>query len=303
MRSQAILTLLTILLSLTVVITFGWGKTKEVESLEFQEKTFALTSQVNELDVLKKELQSEIDSLMIAYEEVKTANHSLQKKVSRKNKAIDEKNELIAQIQEANFERTQSLTDQIKELIEMKTNLQTTIHKVHRQNDSLVVIVEKRIEERRQARKIARDLAAQNNKLEIENDGLMLKNFKATAFRIELEGKNGKIMSKAKRIKKIKVSFDLNEIPEKYQENRPVYMVIKNEKNHPIATQALFPALIQREDQSLNIEAVMRKELDILEKQRVDFEYNIEDKMEAGYYEIEIYTDIALLGKTSFRAG
>lgn len=303
MRVQGILILSIILLTLAVVLAFSWGKIKEVESLKFQEETVQLTSQVNELDILKMELQGEIDSLMNVYWEVEEANNQLQKKVSKKNKEVAEKNELIAQIQDANFVQTMSLTEQIKQLIATKAHLQTTIHTVTRQNDSLVVVINVREEERRQARIIARELAAQNNRLELANEGLTLKNFKATAFLVELESSNGKVMSKGRRVKRIKVSFALNEIPEMYRGNRPIYLVIKNEMNHPISTQALFPALIQGETQSINIAAVMRREANIDENQRLNFIYDVEEKLESGYYEVEIYTDIALLGVANFRVG
>jgi hypothetical protein len=310
MRAQRILTLSTILLALAAIFAFSWGKKNEVDSLKYQEQTVNLSNQigecsaqVSEIDALKNSLQLEIDSLLGAYESATEANQKLKKKMSRKNRELKEKAETIATIQEANDMQSLSLMEQIRRLMATKSKMQQKIQIVERQNDSLVVVIEVKKDMMRQARKIAQNLAAQNTNLVSTNEGLTLKNFKATAFRVELEGKNGKLASKAKRIKKIKVSFDLNEIPEEYHDHRPIYMVIKGDKNQPISTEKLFPALIQRADQSLNIEAVMRKGTQIGEHQRLDFELDTKDKLEPGFYEVEIYTDIALLGAASFRAG
>ena len=310
MRTQKILTLATILLALAVVLAFGWGKKNEVDSKKYQGEAIQLSNQISEcdnqmseLDALKNSLQAEIDSLLGAYQVVQEANQKLKKKMSRKNRKLAEKDKTIAEIQAVHDIQSLSLMEQIKQLMVTKAVMTTKIQHVVRQNDSLVVVIEVKNDMMRQARKIARKLAAQNEGLVKENEYLTLSNFKATAFRVELESKNGKIASKAKRIKKIKVSFDLNEIPAKYHDHRTIYLVIKGDKNQPISTEALFPALIQRDDQSLDIEAVMRKEAQIGENQRLDFEFDTKDKLEPGFYEVEIYTDIALLGVTSFRAG
>ena len=81
--------------------------------------------------------------------------------------------------------------------------------------------------------------------------------------------------------------------------------MIRNPPSRSVAslTRALFPALIQGETQSINIAAVMRREADIDENQRLNFIYDVEEKLESGYYEVEIYTDIALLGVANFRVG
>lgn len=310
MRAQGILTLSTILLALAVVLAFSWGKTKEVESQEFQKKTINLTNQVtecgnqmSELDALKNSLQAEIDSLMGSYQSVKEANDKLKKKVSRKNRQLAKKNSAIAEMEETNDLQSLSLMEQIKQLMAVKASVQTKIQTVARQNDSLVVVIEVKKDMMRQARRIARQMAKQNEELVEENEGLTLKNFKATAFLVELEGKNGKVASKAKKIKKIKVSFDLNEIDEKYHDHRPIYLVIKGDKNQSITAKELIPAHIQRENLSEHIQALMRKPVQVEENQRLMFEFDTEDKLESGVYEIEIYTDIALLGVASFRAG
>jgi len=310
MRAQGILTLSTILLALSVVLAFSWGKTKEVESQKFQEKTVHLTNQVtecdnqmSELDALKNSLQSEIDSLLVSYQSVKKANDKLMRKMSRKNKQLAEKEETIAEIEATNDKQSLSLMEQIKQLMSFKASVQTKIHTVSRQNDSLVVVIEVKRDMMRQARKIARQLATQNEVLVEENEGLMLKNFKATAFLVELEGKNGKVASKAKKIKKIKVSFDLNEIDEKYHDHRPIYLVIKSDKSQSIESKNLIPAHIQREDLSEHIQALIRKPVQVEQNQRLIFEFDTEDKLEPGIYEVAIYTDIALLGVANFRAG
>lgn len=310
MRAHKILTLATILLALAAVLAFSWGKKNETDSKKYQEAATQLTNrisdcdnQMSELDALKNSLQAEIDSLLGSYRAVQEANQKLKKKVSRKNRQLAEKDKTLEEIQESNDNQSLSLMEQIKQLMATKAAVTTKIQHVVRQNDSLVVVIEVKKDMMRQARKIARRLAAQNEVLVEENEGLTLKNFKATAFRVELEGKNGKVASKAKKVKKIKVSFDLNEIPEKYHDHRPIYLVIKGDKNQPISTEKLFPALIQRDDQSLDIQAVMRKAAQIGENQRLDFEFDTKDKLEPGYYEVEIYTDIALLGVASFRAG
>jgi hypothetical protein len=46
---------------------------------------------------------------------------------------------------------------------------------------------------------------------------------------------------------------------------------------------------------------VQQKDTDIVENQRLTFNYELEDKLKSGYYRVAVYTDIGLLGASSFR--
>ena len=300
MRTSPILIAILSVLAIGLFASFIWANSKSEENGQLKANNAHLSSQLAQLDSLKMDLQHEVDSLIATYTALAQENEELQSKLVQKDGLIARKTALVKNVRSASASDIRGLKQQMQDLINLKVNMEVSIHEIYRQNDSLKVEIVKKEEEVEVVKKEKKILTQLKENL--END-LTLSNFKATAFRVEVEGKKGKVTSKGKRARNIVVSFDLNEIPAKYQGTRPLYMIIKDEQQNVIATDQFYPVTISRGDQTLNIHAVMRQQAEIGADQRINFNYDLEDKLQEGYYRIEIYTDIALLGVTSFRVG
>ncbi|MDX1667003.1 MAG: hypothetical protein R3350_07230 [Saprospiraceae bacterium] len=138
--------------------------------------------------------------------------------------------------------------------------------------------------------------------MEEEVNRLTLANFKASAFQVELERKNDKVTSKARRARRIIITFDLTNVPEEYQGVRPLYLVINDEKATPIvSTEDAINTEVMINGEVVDLVAAEAKEVDIAENQRLAFTHDLSDKLEPGYYRAAVYTDIGLLGAASFR--
>jgi hypothetical protein len=51
----------------------------------------------------------------------------------------------------------------------------------------------------------------------------------------------------------------------------------------------------------MDILAVRGKDVNLTANQRLSFNYDLEDKLNGGFYRVSVYTDIGLLGTSSFR--
>jgi len=134
---------------------------------------------------------------------------------------------------------------------------------------------------------------------EIEN--LTLANFKASAFQVVLEKKNKKATAKSRRARRLKASFDLTEVPAKYQGVRPIYLVITDETSSPIKLDNPIKAQVMVNDQATDIIAAEQKEISIEANQRISFTHDLSSKLKKGYYRVIAYTDIGILGTSNFR--
>jgi hypothetical protein len=51
----------------------------------------------------------------------------------------------------------------------------------------------------------------------------------------------------------------------------------------------------------MDIIAVKAKDVDIAENQRLSFVYDLEEKLDPGFYRVSIFTEIGMLGSSSIR--
>jgi hypothetical protein len=91
------------------------------------------------------------------------------------------------------------------------------------------------------------------------------------------------------------------EVPAEYRGIRPLYLVITDESGTPVTSEKTLPTQIKVAGQSLTIMPIEIKEMNIEESQRIDFNHELDDKLTSGYYQAKVFTDVGLLGASSFR--
>ena len=297
------------LLALFLLIAGIWGIRLNNEKTELTNSKNELEMELGEISSLKADLETEIDSLSLAYDDLTFENETLVKelkdekaRVSRRNVSIKGLKSDMKALKEGNQNEMASLRAQIQDLINTKVALQGNITALQIQNDSLKNVTGILESDLRIAKDENMALVNENNNIQAELGKSVLANFKASAFRVEVAKKNtAKVTSKGKRAKNIQVSFDLTEVPEKYQGVRPIYLVITDDKATPVKLDNPIKAQVVVNGQQQDILAAEAKETNITANQRLSFNHELGEKLSTGFYRVAVYTDIGLLGASSFR--
>lgn len=309
MKTRTILGILAALLFLFLLGTAFWGYGLKTEKEQLISEKDNLSKQLGEIEILKLDLEAEVDSLESAYFSLADENESLQEslksekaRVRRRDQRIKSISNALAKEQTDNGTEINDLRSQIQGLLASKAALESSIFSLRSENDSLRNMTVGLTKDLGKAREDNLAMANLNRSMEGELDRLTLANFKASAFNVEfLKKNNKKVTSKSRRAKKVKVSFDLTSVPQEYQGVRPVYLVITDEKATPIKLKEPITAQVVVNGQTQNISAAEAKEVNVQKSQRISFSHDLDEKLSAGYYRISIYTDIGLLGATNFR--
>ncbi len=309
MKTRTILGILAALLFLFLLGTAFWGYGLKTEKEQLISEKTSLSKQLGEIEILKLDLEAEVDSLESAYFSLADENESLQEslksekaRVRRRDQRIKSISNALAKEQTDNGTEINDLRSQIQSLLASKAALESSIFSLRSENDSLRNMTVGLTKDLGKAREDNLAMANLNRSMEGELDRLTLANFKASAFNVEFLKRNSKkVTSKSRRAKKVKVSFDLTSVPQEYQGVRPVYLVITDEKATPIKLKEPITAQVVVNGQTQNISAAAAKEVNVQKSQRISFSHDLDEKLRSGYYRISIYTDIGLLGATNFR--
>jgi len=293
-----------ILLALLLAWSFygSMNKTKEITSL--QSKNEVLSSEMSDLETLKVSLESEVAALQENYEDLSMVNDSLANSLASEKSRVSRRNRTISKLKadaEAEGVKVSSLTVQISQLMDQKSQLESQITSLQQENTELRERAGILEQDLGKARNDNAALANLNRTMQGEIENLTLANFKATAFQIVLEKRNKKVTAKSRRARRLKASFDLTDVPEKYQGVRPIYLVITDETSSPIKLDNPIKARVAVNDQMTDIIAAEQKEISIEANQRISFTHNLSSKLKKGYYRVIAYTDIGILGTSNFQ--
>lgn len=301
-RSLGIIALL-LLLGLIAALFWGFGKSSQVNTLK--QESEATTAELGEMTKLRDQLAADVSELSAQYESVTATNEELegqltvaQQELRRVQKAFDNAIASNANDKKAAFE----MRKQIEDLIMVRSDLERSIRVVSQQNDSLRSLTTVLRNQLGASQDENRQLTQMTRSMESEIKDLTLKNFKATAFQVDLLRRNGeKLTTKGSRVKRIAVSFDLTAVPEQYQGVRPLYLVITDQSGTPLGGTNTIPVKATVNGTSTSLKPVQTKEVNITDSQRLNLVYDIEEKLQAGYYRAQVFTDIGMLGASSFR--
>lgn len=295
------LLILVILLLLGLIGLGFWGYSKNKAAKELTSQNALLNGQVGDLSGLRDGLQRQVDSLEQAYNSLAEENQTLQGAVSEAEKTIASQSATINKIKKQGASESSNLKTQIEQLLKAKAVLEGNIQDLQDENDSLRMVTGQLTSDLASAKSENDALATLNKTMNEEMKKLTLANFKASAFRVEVERKKPKATAKAGRARRILVSFDLTDVKQEFRGLRPLYLVITDDKGTPIKNSNPIQAKVAVNGQQMDLIAVQKKETDIVQNQRLTFTHDLEDKLKSGFYRVAVYTDIGLLGAASFR--
>jgi len=298
------LMILAVLLAL-FLIGLGWYTwSLNAEKKQLTSENMTLNNEMTELEQLKAQLESEVDSLESAFSDLAEENQLLEGSLADASSELEnQKAATRRERREANAatEENVGLRVQIEELIRDKAQLQAEINSVKAENEALKFQNESLKGSLDNAKQENSALEALNKTIQEEVGRLTLANFKADAFRVEVKKNNSKATSKSSRARKLSVSFDLTNVPAKYQGVKTLYLVVTDDKGTPIKNSKPITAEVSVNGQAMNISAVKAKDVNIGSTQRLTFDHDLEDRLRTGYYRVAVYTDIGLLGASSVR--
>lgn len=301
-KTLSIIALL-LLLGLIASLIWGFGRSKALATTQTEQA--ATEVELEQMNLLRDNLARQVDSLTLQYEAVASDNEALEGSLSSTRAELEKAKSALAKAQKANSSEKAmafEMRQQIEELIRLRSDLERSIDVISAQNDSLRQRTQV-LEESLASTEFEKEaLANLNRNMQAEINRLTLDNFKATAFQVELtRGRNDKLTTKSGRGKRLVVSFDLAGVPEEYQGVRPLYLVVTDDKSVAVTSEKTIPVKISINQQAMDLQPLLVKEMDIEESQRINFTYELDQKLKAGFYRAQVFTDLGLLGASSFR--
>jgi cell division protein FtsB len=304
MENQNSTNRLPILLALLLALGLGgaawWGVQQRNARQSLQSENEQMSNELQGLNDLKTELAAQVDSLAAAYDTLAGENQSLKGSLADAQSTLARKDAEIKAAKSNRLSEVNGLRGEIQQLLAEKTDLESVINDLRKENDDLKV----RTGQLERDLGVARDentaLANLNRTIQGELKRLTLANFKASGFQVEVEGRKPKATAKAGKARRIKVSFDLVEVPQEYQGLRPLYLTITDDKGTPIAGSNIS-AKAMVNGARMDLLVVKSKDEKITASQRLSFSHDLEDKLRDGYYRVSVFTDVGLLGASSFR--
>ncbi|HNE28888.1 MAG: hypothetical protein U0U46_01335 [Saprospiraceae bacterium] len=293
--------IVTVLLLLSAVLGwFFWNRSQNV-----MRERKAEQEQYAELLKQKTQIEHDLDSLSVSYSDLRTENETLQGKVTSTAAIVEQKEIVIQQIKASNAKDLAALKAQVENLQKAKTEYETVIMVLKGENETLRNENQRLTGENETLRGEKMQLADQVTGLAKQLEDQIRKtqsaSFKATSFRVEIERRNDKLTTRARKARELMVSFDLADVPQQYQGPQKLYMVITDEKGNPIATDNPVKATVYAPTGPVEIMAQQVKAVVLENTQRLSFVHKFDDRLKAGNYVVAIYCDKGLLGASSFR--
>ncbi|MEI6409419.1 MAG: hypothetical protein WCR52_08555 [Bacteroidota bacterium] len=293
--------IVTVLLTLAAGLGFFfWQKSKN-----YLAETQRLESERQDLEKQKTAIEASLDSLSTAYSDLRTENENLQGKVTSTAAIIEQKEIVIKQIKATSAKDVDALRDQVANLQKTKIEYETIISTLQNENAQLKAENERLAGENKDLKGQKTDLEGKvtdlGKQLEEQIRKTQSASFKATSFRVELERRNDKLTSSARRAREIFVSFDLADVPEPFQGAQKLYLVITDDKGNPIVSSNPTKTTVYAPTGPVEVMAQVVKAVVLEKTQRESFNYKFDERLKSGNYVVAIYCDKGLLGASTFR--
>jgi cell division protein FtsB len=289
-----------IILLIALAGTSYWAFFKKQENTIITNENVAYQSENKELISLRDSLVSQVESLSSNFAALSEENQSLQGSLNEAKVELASKIKSLSLYKKNSAKEANNLRAEILQLLAVKAELEESISALQEENDNLKVENTSLTTNLNEANKDNAALANLNRTMQEEVKKLTLNNFKASAFQVEVENPKSKLTVKSNKARRIVVNFDLTSVPDEYQGVRIIYMAITNDNGIPVPGSNISKNIVVN-GQSMPLNAVSGKEVNITSNQRLSFSHNMEDKLKPGFYRVAVYTDIGMLGSANFR--
>ncbi len=258
---------------------------------------------VDSLDQVRSSLASELDSLNNEYYAIAIENDSLKGSLENSKEIIQQKDN---QIWRANkkAQDADALRQEITNLEAAKNELASTITRLGTENDELKEANAELQEQVTTFKQENTDLQSQVSEMNQANELMQQRmsqlidaSYKASGMQVEAMRSSGKSTIRARQVRKVNIGFDLVDVPEEYHGAQNIYLSITDANGLPIVAEAT-KVKVGSQTKALVIESVDSKKVNIDNSQRIEFNYEVPDKLKRGFFVVSIYTGKGLLGST-----
>jgi hypothetical protein len=280
-----------------------------------KEKDIVQDTQIAKSNTEKDELRKELDDATMRYDMIKTSSanmaHSKDSIVTQRDKEIAQKraeiNRILSNVKATKEELAQAKT-LIASLNDDITGYKTQIETL--QGEKIVLIQEKEAvtKERDVAKKETEDAKVViKEKEDIIDVGSTLhaSNFAVAGINERKSGKE-KSTTTAKRVDKLRISFDLDENRITQSGNKAIYICITDPKGNPVTVEALGSGTFKTRD---GVDKFFTQMVEVNytqgQKQTINVDWKQNSNFETGDYKIEVYNNGFKIGEgvRSFKKG
>lgn len=274
-----------------------WDKSKNKEEKE------QLTTQVINADSSKNELQRELNDAAMRLDMLKTTNSRADSLIKTKNKDIESLRTRVQTILSKQNATEAELAEARNLINELKGNIENYTAEIEKlQGEKIQLTEEKRIitQERNAVRKnydSAKGVIKEKEDVIDVGSTLHASNFSIVGINEKGNGRE-KETTTAKRVDKLRISFDLDENRITQSGTKDIFVAITAPDGSPIVVEALGSGkFVTRE----GIERMFTKRVQVNykqgEKQQVIVEWKADNKYQTGNYRIEIYNNGFKIGE------
>jgi len=280
------------------------------ESNAFANKTTLLKSELTALNDEKLGLEAEVSQLTTTYEAETVKNTELEAKIvdaetkikGLKGRILKIKREL-SETKISNEEMQQRIADlnaAKEELFAQIASLETNNKDLNADKESLDVELAAANDENTELVAQVEALTAKTTKMQQRLFTLAPAGFQATGFQIQVAGRKEKLTSKAKQARAIKVNFDLANIPTELQKEHEIYLVVTDGEGIPISKINSTPMDVPTAEGALKVEVADMETIALNENQKLSLAFQPTDKMDAGLYNVALWSNAGYLGSAAF---
>lgn len=300
-----------ILTAILVVALLGtWGYIIFDKNKTRQEKE-DLTTQIVNSDSSKNELQRELDDAAMRLDMLKTSNVKADSLLKTKDKDIEAlKSRVQAILNDKNASKAQ-LAEARRLIAQLKGNIDTytaEIESLKAANTQLTeekrVVTEERDVVKRNYDSANQVIAQKEDVIDVGST-LHASNFKIEGIKERNSGKE-KVTTTAKRVDKLRISFDIDENRITQSGPKDIYVSITAPDGKPVVVDALGSGTFVTRD---GVERPFTKKIQINyvqgQKQPVTVEWTQNSDFQTGNYKIQIYNNGFKIGEgvRSFKKG
>jgi len=300
----------TAILGLLLLAAIGTLIHYSKQSDTYTNKTQKLETELAGLQEEKLGLEAEISQLNTFYENETTKNAELEAKIqdteekvnSLKNRIYTIKKQLsAAKISNQEMqERISELHLAKEELIAQIAALETDKADLTTAQEGLSVELLAVNDENSQLTARIEELTLKSMELQQRLFNLAPAGFQATGFQIQVADRKDKLTAKARQAKEVKINFELLNVPKTLQKEQDIYLVVTDSEGVPVPKITTTPVNVPTSEGILKVEVANRETIALGENQKMSLAFQPTDQMDAGLYNVALWSNTGYLGSAAF---
>lgn len=299
--------ILSVLLVGLAVVAFMFNKS----SNDYKSKSASLNTKVNDLSTLQADLEAELADLEGEYGTKIEENEGLKVEIEEKVEEIGNLQSKIRRVKRQlkdSESNSSQMQERLAQLEELKGALENDVMSLKGENSELVAA-----KDELSATLVAKSgeiqdlngqvvsLTQRNQKMQNRLFKLAPAGYRAGNFSVDIAQRNSKATAKARKAREVTVNFDIPNVPSEKQGSSEIYLVVTDINGNAVKSIASSPIKVPAANEFLNVDAVDIQKLNLKESQSLSMSFKPENKLNAGEYNLMVYSDAGYLGATGFR--